>query len=86
MAVEWGSLLGMPGDTAGWSGGIAQASVPVTDLSPHVDGGQSQGTSAAANMNAGSSITTLHDAVGVVLAAIILLYLMGALVFKGSNH
>lgn len=82
----------MPGDASGWQGGIAQPTASVTDLSAHVDGGAAgrfgQMTVAHGAHSAGSvnAVSTTHYAVGIVLAAIVALWVLGLLVFKGSNN
>lgn len=72
-----GKLRLAPGDF----GGGAQAVVPVTDLSAHVDGGRSS----SASTNAGSSADAqrnMYYAAGIVIGATVLLWLLGALVFR----
>ena len=64
------------------SGGSA-ASQPVSDLSPHVDGGQ--GTPANSNMNAGDARTVMHIACAYVLLALLLLWLSGTIVLHGAK-
>jgi hypothetical protein len=61
-----------------------QASTKVTDSSPHVDGGQggSAGSNAAAEPD---ERAVLHVAVAIILIALILLWGMGALAFKGAR-
>lgn len=65
----------------------AQASTPVTNLSPHVDGGPSSARGAAGSNAAmsGDDKAVCHIACGTVLAALILLWLMGALVFRTAR-
>lgn len=63
------------------------ASMPVTNLSPHVDGGPSSARGAAGS-NAGTSRADkmcLHTACGIVLLALVLLWAMGALVFRTAR-
>jgi beta-lactamase regulating signal transducer with metallopeptidase domain len=67
--------------------GNTQASQPVTNLSPHVDGGPASARGAAGS-NAASSADDkmcLHVACGIVLAAVLLLWVMGALVFSTAR-
>lgn len=71
----------VPGDLSG----IASSpyGYPVTDLSPQVDGGQS-----AVNASANRNVSDEHKSVmylsaGITLAAIAILWAMGALVFRG---
>lgn len=63
----------------------AQAPVrPVTDLSPHVDGGPNSArlsTVSAANDDRG----TLHDAAAIVAVAFVLLWVAGAFSFRNHN-
>lgn len=61
-----------------------QHSQPVTDASPHVDGGQggSGGSNAAASPD---ERAVLHTAVAIILVALILLWAMGALAFRGAR-
>lgn len=61
-----------------------QPSTKVTDASPHVDGGQggSAGTNGAASPD---ERAVLHTAVAIILIALILLWAMGALAFKGAR-
>ena len=74
------------GDASGWGGGVAQpqATRKATDLSPHVDGGPSS----AAQTNAGASrdaTSTLYMSAALVIGAVVLLWLMGALVFRSIS-
>ena len=87
-----GLLSGMPGDASGWQGGIAQPTASITDLSAHVDGGvgrfgqmttATHGATGASGM--ASATSTMHFAAGIVVAAIVALWVLGLLVFKGSN-
>lgn len=78
-------MSGLAGNASGWPGGTAQAQYPVTDLSNHVSGGQSA-TSAAANVNASDeSRQVLWLCASLVLGAIALLWIFGALVFRGIS-
>ena len=88
--MDVAGLLGMPGDASGWQGGIAQPTASVTDLSAHVDGGVGrfgQMTTATHHSAAGMATATgtVHFAAGIVVAAIVALWVLGLLVFKGSN-
>lgn len=58
---------------------------PVTNLSAHVDGGNAPGVNgSAANRNASADQTqVLHISVAIVLVALALLWLTGALAFRG---
>ena len=85
-----GMLGGMPGDASGWQGGIAQPTASVTDLSAHVDGGsgrfgQMTVAHAAGAPAMATATSTAHFAAGIVVAAIVALWVLGLLVFKGSN-
>ena len=86
-----GLLGGMPGDASGWQGGIAQPTPSVTDLSAHVDGGAGRfGQIAVAHgahsaVGTSTAMGTAHFAAGIVIAAIVALWVLGLLVFKGSN-
>ena len=86
-----GMLGGMPGDASGWQGGIAQPTASVTDLSAHVDGGAGRFGQVAVVHGAQSvaatatATSTAHFAAGIVVAAIVALWVLGLLVFKGSN-
>lgn len=79
MALHIGDLMGLPGTQGTWSGGVAQAQDEITDLSAHVDGGQATAT---VGTNAGTDTTVLHWAVGIVVAAGLLLWFLGGIVFK----
>ena len=87
-----GMLGGMPGDASGWQGGIAQPTASVTDLSAHVDGGAGHFgqpmtvAHGAHSAGAASAVSTTHYAAGMVVAAIVALWVLGLLVFKGSNN
>lgn len=83
MPFDMGRQIGLSaGDFGG--GGVAavrQASHPVTDLSPHVDGGQS--SSAMTNASANSDETRqMYLCAIIVLSALAALWLLGALVFR----
>lgn len=71
---------GMVGDSSGWAGGASQPP-PVPDLSPHVDGGHPSTGDANAGASA-SDTSTLYMAAFYVLAAIALLWILGAVVFR----
>jgi len=58
------------------------STVKVTDLSAHVDGGPASSRGAA---NPNVDRTQLHDAAFIVIAAVVLLYLMGGIVFRKWN-
>lgn len=80
MAFHAGDLIsGLAGTQSGWSGGVAQAQDPVTDLSAHVDGGTPTATTGT---NAGTDTTVLHWAAGIVVVAGLLLWFMGGIVFR----
>jgi len=77
-----GMMSGTVGDLSGWAGGNAQASMPVTNLGQHVDGGgHSAGYAAPAGVGGHG---TKNFAAGIVIAALIGLWLMGALVLRTS--
>ena len=87
-----GMLGGMPGDASGWQGGIAQPTATVNDLSAHVDGGagrfgqQMSVAHGAHSAGSASAVSTTHYAAGIVIVAIVALWMLGLLVFKGSNN
>lgn len=61
-----------------------QSTQKVTNLAPHVDGGQ--GGSAGSNESASpDERAVLHTAVAIILIALILLWAMGALAFRGAR-
>jgi hypothetical protein len=62
-----------------------QHTQPVTNLSAHVDGGNAPGVNgSAANRSASADERcVLHYSVAIVLVALALLWLMGALAFRG---
>lgn len=73
-----------PGNNSMWSGGIAPVK-PITDQSDHVDGGNlvsSNGTNASATPSARA---IMYGSAIIVLSAITLLWLMGAIVVKGAS-
>ena len=73
------------GNAAGWLNGHASPSTPVTDLSPHVDGGP---VNAQRNSNAnatGDGKAALHMGAAIVVGALVALWLMGVIVFKSAN-
>ncbi len=78
------ALSGIIGNRSGWPGGVAQATVPVTNLTPHVDGGgaSAQTANRAADPD---SRQTLYWSAAIVFLAVALLWSGGTLVFKGSN-
>jgi len=57
---------------------------PVTNLAPHVDGGQggSTGTNRAASADANK---VLHGTIAIILVALMLLWMMGALAFRKAR-
>lgn len=61
-----------------------QPTQKVSDLSAHVDGGQggSSGSNAASSPN---ERAVLHTSVAIILTALILLWAMGALAFRGAR-
>ena len=61
-----------------------QSQTDIDDVSAHVSGGDSQAYDIAANANADAdSITVLRLAAGIVIAALIALWLLGGVVLKG---
>lgn len=70
-----------PGDSSGWKQGVAQASVPVTNLAPHVDGGANSAMSHADS----DAYGTAKYASALVLGALALLWFMGAFAFKSAS-
>jgi hypothetical protein len=72
------------GDGSGWGGGVAQPTRPVTDLSAHVDGGTQLPSGGNATANA-QSVKVMHVMAAIVLVALALLWLSGALVFRGAR-
>ena len=78
MAFDFSGLVG---DKMGYTDG--QASIPVTDLSSHVDGGQSA-VSAHANTNSSDLETTvLYGGAAIVAAALGVLWFLGGIAFRG---
>lgn len=71
---------GMVNDVGGFMGGASQPPA-APDLSPHVDGGQASTASTNASASA-SDTSTLYMAAFYVLAAIALLWILGAVVFR----
>lgn len=72
------------GDLSSWAQGNSEPTATVTDLSAHVDGGP--------NSARGSNMMTtdharmnLYGAASIVAAAVLLLWLSGALVFRTHN-
>lgn len=61
----------------------AQPTVPVTNLSPHVDGGESAVNVSGANEGTDTQKEILYGGAIVVLAALALLWFFGAIAFKG---
>lgn len=55
---------------------------PVTDLSPHVDGGPNAAVAPAGSYD---DRGTLHDAAAIVAVALIVLWLSGAMAFRSHN-
>ena len=70
-----------PGDSSGWTDGVAQASIPVTNLSPHVDGGPHS----AAVTDLPDASSTLKFAAVIALSALVLLWFSGTLMFSGAR-
>ena len=77
--VDMSSMLA--GDKSGWPGG--QATVPVTDLSPHVDGGSSAVNVAAGVAGTDDQRSVMYGGIAVVLGAVALLWFFGAFAFRG---
>jgi len=69
------------GDKLGWTGG--QASVPVTNLTPHVDGGESAVNVSGTMAPSDDQNVILYGGAGVVAGAIVLLWFFGAFALKG---
>jgi hypothetical protein len=85
MSLDIGKAMGLGsvGDSSGWAMGVAQASIPVTNLAPHVDGGQH---SASGNrVSSADAVRTMHWSAATVLGALALLWLMGGFVFKSAR-
>lgn len=57
---------------------------PVTDLSPHVDGGPDS-TRGSNKVSDADARKNLWDAAAIVIAAVLFLWLSGALVFRSHN-
>lgn len=68
----------MAGDRSGWPGGVATPTVPVTDLRPHVEGGNDTSPNPDGR-------TTLYWSAGIVLAALLILWASGSLAFRGAS-
>lgn len=75
-------IAGAVGNASGWLEGNASPSTPVTDLSPHVDGGPN---SAQPHSNQNSDKAVLHIAVIYVLTALALLWFMGVVVIRTAR-
>ena len=59
----------------------AQASIPVTNLAPHVDGGDSPVSTK--DIGSADQQETLWYAAGIVVAAIVLLWFFGGFALRG---
>lgn len=73
-----------PGNNAMWSGGISPIK-PVTDQSDHVSGGNLSGSGGSNSAAGAPAKTVLYTAAGIVLAALLLLWLLGGVVVKGAS-
>lgn len=89
MGFDFGAALpsfGSVGDSGGWGMGNStpQATATVTDLSAHVDGGpaSSRGSNVVVQESAKMN---LYSSAAIVLAALVLLFLSGAIVFRSHN-
>jgi hypothetical protein len=94
MPFDFGSNLKMDKPStrdyrSGWSGGVAQSTQPVSDLTPQVtggqDGGQDGGGAARNSAARPSERRVLHVSIGLILGALLLLWLMGGLVFRSAR-
>lgn len=78
--MDMSKALGFsPGDSSGY--GTPQHVRPATDLSPHVDGGPSSSAQTNAGASADAS-SNLYVCAGIVIGAVLLLWLLGAVVFR----
>lgn len=76
-------LMGGVGNAATWAGGIAPVK-PVTDQSDHYNGGAA--SSAGSNSVAPDAAKrVLHMAAGIVIVALVLLWLMGAFPLRSGR-
>lgn len=83
--MDIGHMIGAnkwPGDSSGWGEGVAQASVPVTNLSPHVSGGGDSSYNGEGGM---TEHATLRYSVALVAGALGLLWFMGMFAFKSAS-
>jgi hypothetical protein len=71
---------GGAGNTSVWSGGISPVT-PVTDQSMHYNGGTATGNNAVAPAGAKS---VMYWAAGIVIAAIVILWILGAVTFRSA--
>jgi hypothetical protein len=79
MAFDFGNV----GDLLNY-GPVPQSTEKVTDLSPHLDGGNAS----ASGTNAGATDSdkmVLHTAIAIVLTALVLLWALGGLVFTSAR-
>ena len=77
----------MPFDFGNATGHVlagAQPTMKKTDLSPHVDGGQTSTASARGNASP-DAVKVLHIAAAYVLLALLLLWITGTLVLRGAR-
>lgn len=78
----------MPFDFSGAVGDLVnygpapQPTQKVTDLSPHVDGGQA---SARGSNATASDKRILHTAIAIVLLAVVFLWLLGGIAFRSAT-
>lgn len=70
---------------SGWSGGVAQSTQPVSDLTPQVTGGQDGGGAARNSAARPSEKRVLHVSIAMILGALVLVWLMGGLVFRSAR-
>lgn len=72
------------GDVSAWAQGNSEPASKVTDLSAHVDGGQVS-TRGAMGSNTVMLKASVVDSALIVLAALVALWVLGAVSFKSFN-
>jgi hypothetical protein len=70
--------------TSFWQGS-SEASAPVTDLSPQVSGGPSHGVGYATHGDNDLDDTMVKSGAAIVIAALIILWLLGALALRSAR-
>lgn len=77
MPLDMGSLVTGPV--------MAQPTEKATNLTAHVEGPTGPSNAVSNSTAAVSAKTTMHYAAGIVISAVVLLWLCGAIVFKSVN-